>query len=127
MNRFPTIDEVHEILDEIAEELPQDFFKELNQGIILLPEYKLHRESRAQDKLYIMGEYGRSIAGRHIAIYYGSFKKVYGRSSNEALTQRLRDTLLHEFTHHFESLAGEKGLEIQDAKDMARYRKRGTK
>lgn len=127
MDRFPNIDEVHEMLDEIAEELPLDFFKELNQGIILLPEYKLHPESRSRDKLYIMGEYCRSIAGRHIAIYYGSFKKIYGRSSKEALRQRLKDTLLHEFTHHFESLAGEKGLEIQDARDMARYRNKGTK
>lgn len=126
MNDFPTIDEVHNILDEIAEELPQDFFTELNKGIVLLPQYKLHRESRDRDKLYIMGEYGRDITGRHIAIYYGSFERVYGGLSIAALKERLRDTLLHEFTHHFESLAGEKGLEIEDARDMERYR-RGTR
>ena len=125
MNDFPSIEEVHRMLDQIAEELPEEFFKELNQGIVLLPEYKLHPESREIDRLYIMGEYGRSIAGRHIAIYYGSFERVYNRLSMESLKEELKDTLLHEFTHHLESLAGERGLEIQDSEDMARYRRRG--
>ena len=127
MYDFPTIDEVHDILDKIAEELPEDFFRKLNQGIVLLPEYKLHPESRITDKLYVMGEYGRNVAGRHIAMYYGSFKIVFNGLSKEALKERLKDTLLHEFTHHFESLAGEKGLEIQDARDMDRYKRRGNK
>ena len=126
MSNFPTIDEVHDILDEIAEELPEDFFTELNKGIVLLPQAKIHRESRDRDKLYIMGEYARDITGRHIAIYYGSFEKLYEGLSIEAIKEKLKDTLLHEFTHHFESLAGEKGLEIEDARDMDRYR-RGTR
>lgn len=124
MREFPTIDEVHNILDEIAEGLPADFFKDLNEGIVLLPEYKLHPESRARDKLYIMGEYGKSITGRHIKIYYGSFKRVYNGISLEILREKLRDTLLHEFTHHLESLAGERGLEIKDCHDLERYRKK---
>lgn len=122
MNRFPTIDEVHEMLDEIVEELPDEFFKKLNEGIVLLPEYKLHPESRNIDKLYIMGEYIKSITGRRIAIYYGSFEKLCSDFSIEELRDKLKDTLLHEFTHHLESLAGERGLEIKDAEDMRKYR-----
>lgn len=122
MSSFPTIDEAHTILDEIAEELPSDFFDRLNEGIILLPEYKIHPESDTNNKLYVMGEYRRSITGRNIAIYYGSFEKVYDGITIEYLHERLRDTLLHEFTHHFESLAGERGLEIKDAEDMAKYK-----
>lgn len=121
MDNFPTIDELHEILDEIAEEVPVEFFHKLNQGIVLLQEYKLHPESRDIDKLYIMGEYVRSVAGRHIVIYYGSFKKVYRGYSREFLREKLRETLFHEFTHHLESLAGEKGLEIEDAENLAKY------
>ncbi len=121
MNSFPSIEEVHQILDEIAEELPEEFFNKLNEGIVLLPEYKLHPESRTRDKLYIMGEYIRSITGRRIAIYYGSFEKVCSYLSIEELRDRLRDTLLHEFTHHLESLGGERGLEIKDAEDMKKY------
>lgn len=122
MSDFPSIDQVHEILNDISEELPVDFFKELNEGVVLLPEVKLHRESRENARLYIMGQYVRSITGRHIAIFYGSFRRVYPNISIEALQIKLRDTLIHEFTHHMESLAGEKGLEIKDAEDMERYR-----
>lgn len=122
MSDFPTIEEIHVMLDEIAEGLPEDFFKELNEGIVLLPQYKLHRESRARDRLYIMGEYSKKITGRGIVIYYGSLKRVYRKKSVEELKEKLRDVLLHEFTHHLESLAGEKGLEIKDAIDINRYR-----
>ncbi|WIV11460.1 metallopeptidase family protein [Proteiniborus sp. MB09-C3] len=124
MDDFPTIEEIHEILDDIAEEIPDYFFEQLNGGIILLPEYKIHPESRDVDTLYIMGEYSRSLTGRHIAIYYGSFKKVYSDVSMRALRNKLKDTLLHEFTHHLESLAGERGLEIKDFQDMQEYRKK---
>lgn len=125
MSEFPSIDEVHEILNDISEELPEDFFKELNEGVVLLPEAKLHPESRKNDRLYIMGRYVKSITGRNIALYYGSFKRVYPRISRKKLKERLRETLIHEFVHHMESLAGENGLEIKDAEDMAKYRNRG--
>ncbi|WP_352419668.1 metallopeptidase family protein [Proteiniborus sp.] len=126
MDKFPTIEEIHEILDEIAEEIPEYFFEQLNEGIILIPEYKIHPESREMDRLYIMGEYSRSITGRHIVIYYGSFKKVYNGVSMRTLREKLKDTLLHEFTHHLESLAGERGLEIKDFQDIQIYRKKRT-
>ena len=124
MSEFPSIDEVHEILNDISEELPEDFFKELNEGVVLLPEVKLHPESREDQRLYIMGRYMRSITGRNIVLYYGSFKRVYPVISREDLKTKLRETLIHEFVHHMESLAGEKGLEIKDAEDMERYRNR---
>ena len=37
-----TIEEVQTILDEIASEFPQEFYKDLNGGIVLLPQVKLH-------------------------------------------------------------------------------------
>lgn len=124
MNDFPTIEEVNDMLDKIATEIPVEFFAKLNEGVVLLEEYKIHPESRARDTLYIMGEYSRSVTGRNIKIYYGSFKNVYRGISNEELQQNLKHTLLHEFTHHLESLAGERGLEIQDSHDMKKYRDR---
>lgn len=122
MDNFPSIEEVHIMLNEISEEIPAEFFGKLNEGIVLLPQHKNHPESKPDNKLYIMGEYRRSITGRNIVIYYGSFEKIYGGISETSLKQKLKDTLLHEFTHHLESLAGEKGLEIKDAQSMARYR-----
>ena len=114
-------DEVGTILDEIAAELPEVFYKELNGGIILLPEVKYNPMGRHND-LYIMGEYhhGGSM-GRYISIYYGSFERLYGHLGREQLKEQLAHTLKHEFTHHLESLAGERGLEKKDEEFMRNY------
>ena len=116
-----SIDEMETVLDEIAMELPQDLYKDLNGGILLLPEIKLHEKSNAND-LYVMGEYHRDgNLGRYIAIYYGSFVQVYGYLTKEQLKVQLGKTLKHEFRHHLESMAGDKSLEIIDAQNINRY------
>ena len=69
----------------------------------------------AGPNLFILGEYHRGGAlGRYISVYYGSFARVYGWANQETIQGHLRDVLLHEFTHHLQSLAGERGLEVQD-------------
>ena len=116
-----SIEEVNIILDEIAETLPKEFYNKLNGGIILLPQFKIHSESKG-DNLYIMGEYNYNTLGRYITIYYGSFEKVYGSLDRNGLKEKLRKTLLHEFTHHIEHLAGEKNLEIKDKIKLEKYK-----
>ena len=116
-----SIEEMETILDEIAIELPSEFYKDLNGGIILLPEIKLHEKDK-KNNLYVLGEYHRNgNLGRFIAIYYGSFSQVYGYLSKDQLKEQLKSTLKHEFRHHLESLAGERDLEIKDAQDIAEY------
>lgn len=121
-----TFDEVGAILDGIADELPEEFYRQLNGGIILLPETKLHPQSVDPGNLYILGEYHnqRMGLGRYIAIYYGSFIKVHGSAGLQQQKEQLRKVLLHEFTHHIESLAGEYELEIKDAIAMEKYRQK---
>ena len=72
----------------------------------------------------IMGEYIRSNLGRMIKIYYGSFERMYSWMDEEQLTEQLREVLRHEFTHHIESLAGERGLEIKDEQQIRDYMER---
>ena len=121
-----TIDDVQAMLGQIAEELPEDFFRDLNGGIILLEQCKTHPESAGD--LYIMGEYSRRRdMGRHICIYYGSFLRLYANAPEQVLRKKLRDTLLHEFTHHLESLAGERGLEVKDKIRLEAYRRKHQK
>ena len=116
-----TIDEVHEILDELSGDIPQAFFKELNGGINLLPNVVYSPHARAND-LYIMGDYNRgSPMGRYINIYYGSLMRVYSHLSRDELRKELWDILRHEFRHHLESLGGERGLEIEDAEAIKSY------
>lgn len=121
-----SFDEVGIILDDIAAELPEDFYRDLNGGIILSPEIKTHSESNEPNYLYILGEYHNEQRGlgRYIIIYYGSFIKLYPYLQPDQQRERLRKVLLHEFTHHLESLAGERGLEIKDRIDLEKYKKR---
>ena len=116
------IDEVEEILDEICESIPAYAFDHLNGGIILVEDKKYHEEAR-NDDLLVMGEYQRSVLGKMIKIYYGSFMEMYRFSSRERLKEKLEEVLLHEFTHHLEFLANEWGLVIEDKKFLEEYRK----
>ena len=129
-----TFEEVGTMLDDIAEEIPKEFYRELNGGVFLLPETKMHPESakNTADNLYILGEYhndrkGMGGLGRYIVIYYGSFIKLYACLRPEQQKEHLRRVLIHEFTHHLESLAGERGLEIKDAQRINEYKKRFIK
>ncbi len=122
---FPSMEAIRDMLDDIQEDLPPILFEELNGGVLLLPEHKLHPESRKEDKLYIKGEYHRSrTLGRQIIIYYGTFKKLYETKSEKKIYKELRKTLHHEFVHHIESLGGEIDLEIDDAIRLEAYRRK---
>lgn len=116
------IDEVAELLEEIAETIPKEFYRGLTGGIVLSEELMIHPEAVAND-LVILGQYQRGPWGSTIVIYYGSFMKLYGHASREELKARLEDTLLHEFTHHLEYLGGERGLEEKDRLQMEEYRR----
>jgi len=115
-----SIERMHELLEQIAESFPEQFYEELNGGISLLPETKHSPYARAGD-LYILGEYHRDAMGRYIYIYYGSFLRAHGHLPEAEFYEELRKTVAHEFTHHLEDLAGERDLEIQDAEELAEY------
>jgi len=115
-----TIEEINKMLDDIAAELPDEIFRELNGGVSLLPETK-KSDKDPQGGLYTLGEYRRDQMGRYIVIYYGSLCAVYGNSSFKAMRKHLRDVLTHELTHHLESLAGDRSLEKEDAKNINDY------
>ena len=117
-----SIEEMQNMLDDIAAEFPAEFFEELNGGIILLPETKRHEKSIGDD-LFILGNYNRGGSmGRYISIYYGSFIRVYGHLEREGFKEKLRSTVRHEFRHHIESLAGDDDLERIDSQYIADYR-----
>ncbi len=116
-----TIDEVQDYLEELAEGLPAELYNELNGGILLLPDTLISEEA-VDDDLFVLGEYCNDyVMGRYIVIYYGSFCELFGNDSNRVWKRELRETLYHEFVHHIEGLAGERGLEIQDEEELYRY------
>lgn len=121
---FPDIDEFQYMLEEISMQIPQDFYKNLNLGIVLKEEAKIHEEALKYNfnDLYIMGEYSVSQMGRAIFIYYGSFKYIMENSDIQSIRSKLKEVLLHEFRHHLENKAKNRDLEIEDEIDLLKYR-----
>ena len=115
-----SIEEINTQLDEIAAELPAEIFRDLNGGVCLLAETKIS-DKDPSGGLYTLGEYRRDQMGRYINIYYGSLIAVYGGFSHKKMRKCLRDVLTHELTHHLESLAGDRSLEIEDEMDLDDY------
>ena len=115
-----SIDRVHEMLEDIAEEFPEEFFKDLNGGVSLLDETK-RSVNDPDGGLYTLGEYRRDQMGRYIVLYYGSICAVYGYKKREELRLNLKKLLTHELTHHLESLAGARDLEVKDKRDLEKY------
>lgn len=103
------IDKFQAMLAEMLDELPEPFFEELHGGVIVSPRCKENPHSQGGD-LYILGEYHHSHAmGNQIVIYYGSFMRLYGKAAEQTFERELRAVLRHEFRHHMENRAGERG------------------
>ena len=107
-----SIDEVYDILDELAQEYPEELLAQLNGGILLLEDEVPDPE--AGEDVYIMGEYCEDELGKYICLYYGSFAKILEDEPREKWVEELGLTLRHEFTHHVEGLAGEDRLDRED-------------
>jgi hypothetical protein len=113
-----SFEEAELALDEIAADLPQEIFKRLNGGYVLTEEVM-----RDANGFYILGQYHVQPTGlgRYVTVHYGSICEVFGNISPRMFREKLKFVLHHELTHHLESLAGDKSLEIQDEVDKARY------
>lgn len=119
-----TIDEFEQILEELAEELPEDFYIGLNGGIVVDAGRPIHPEARNND-LCIMGQYRNDRAmGKYIVMFYGSFARVYGGLDEASLKNEMRRVLRHEFRHHLEGNAGLRDLEDWDEAQIQAYKKR---
>lgn len=123
------IDRFSQIVNAQAEKLPEAIFRQLNLGIGVVERAKSEKHSAPERPLYVLGEYRWHHAmGRGIIIYYGSFARVFPYVQDEAaLTSEIERVLKHELTHHLESLAGARDLEIADAKFLMNYISGGDK
>lgn len=115
-----TIDEVYDILDELAEEIPPALFESLNGGILLLEDEV--PDPDAGEDIFIMGEYCWDELGKYINLYYGSFAAVLQDEPREVWVDELRTTLRHELTHHVEGMAGDRSLEYKDMAELEEFR-----
>ena len=119
-------EQAREALTTLADSLPHELYRELNGGVILLPDAIHHPKSCADAPLYIMGQYHIDPRGfgRYITIYYGSLVAVHTQLDDNAFVNELGKVLRHELTHHLESLAGDATLEYLDENKLAKYHRR---
>lgn len=118
-----TFDQAGDLLDTLAERFPPAFYRDLNGGISLLPDVKWDPAFQPGE-MYVCGEYCRNQLGRYINLYYGSLAALARRDGwpDARWEEELYAVLAHEFTHHMEGLAGERGLERKDEAHLAQYR-----
>ena len=119
-----TIDQVNDILDEIAEGFPPALFQELNGGVNLIEEAKPDPEF-PPGEMYILGEYCDDLLGLYVNLYYGSFAALAELETwdEAAWRDELRITLSHELTHHMEGRGGTHALDDRDAEELEAFRR----
>lgn len=115
-----TFDQAGEYLNQIAAQLPIEIMRELNGGIVLVPD---RVDSPHGNNLYILGTYHYEPygLGRYILLNYGSFAQVYRGCPLAEQQKGLKEVLHHELTHHLESLAGVRDLEVEDERFIEKY------
>ena len=118
-----TIDQVNDLLDDMAEEFPEVLFRDLNGGVNLLEESKPDPEF-PPGEMYILGEYCNDMLGLYVNLYYGSFAALAEKEDwdQDTWEDELWTTLSHELTHHMENLSGLHALDDQDAEELAQWR-----
>ena len=80
------------MLDDIADELPVELYRELNGGIVLDRGYRMH-PCAVNNDLYILGVYIRDNLGKRIVIYYGSFIRVFKNKTREQIADEVEEEL----------------------------------
>ena len=118
-----SIDEYQQIVSELVDELPTEFFRELSGGVIVSDAAEIPDYARDND-LYTMGHYQITSGMRQIVMFKGSFDRVYPQANPTEAQDILRGVLRHEFRHHLESLGGvhnSSSLEAEDERQKQAY------
>ncbi len=118
-----SVETYREIVSELLDELPEEFFRELTGGVIVSEVAPAPDYARGDD-IRILGQYRFYAGVRQIILYKGSFDRAYPQATAEEARQILRGVLHHEFRHHLEFLGGihnRSSLEAQDEREKQAY------
>ena len=117
------IEAYRNIVSDLMDELPEEFFRDLSGGVIV-SEASALADYAVRNDVYLMGEYLVYSGIRQIVLFKGSFDRVYPLADADEAKRILRGVLRHEFRHHLESLGGvhnSSSLEAEDARKKAAY------
>lgn len=118
-----SFEEYRDIVSELMDELPDEFFRELSGGVVaseatVIPDY-----AQGND-LFTLGKYQIFSRVRQITMYKGSFDRVYPHADADEAREILRGVLRHEIRHHLESMGGihdDSSLEAADEREKRTY------
>ncbi len=106
-------DAFRRVVDQVLSGLPSDLFRNLNGGVLVLP------GTKADGDFLVMGEYIEDPAmGNLIALYYGSFVEELGDAPDSEWAEEIEETVLHEFRHHVELMAGVDFLSEEEREEL---------
>ena len=114
-----SIEEYRNIISELMDELPKEFFRDLSGGVIVSEALVIPDYARADD-LYTLGQYQVASGIRQIIMFKGSFDRAYPRADAARAKELLRGILRHEFRHHLEFLGGIHNSASLEAEDRRR-------
>jgi hypothetical protein len=118
-----SLEEYKQIVSELMDELPAEFFRELSGGVIVSEALVIPDYARGND-LYTLGQYQVYAGVRQIVMFKGSFDRAYPLADAAEARELLRGILRHEFRHHIEFLGGlhnSSTLEAEDARRKQAY------
>jgi len=71
-----TTEQYNNIISELLDELPEEFFRELSGGVIVSEALVIPDYAQGND-LYTMGQYQIYSGIRQIVLFYGSFNRAH--------------------------------------------------
>ena len=116
-----TSEEYQNIISELLDELPEEFFRELSGGVVMSEALVIPDYARDND-LFTMGQYQVYSGVRQIVMFRGSFNCAHPQASRPEAKELLRGILRHEFRHHLEFLGGIHNSSSLEAEDERRKR-----
>ena len=93
-----SFEEYREIVFELMEELPDEFFRELSGGVITSEGVSVPDYAQGND-LWILGKYQVFSRVRQITMYKGSFDRADPHADAHEAREILRGVLRHEIRH----------------------------
>ena len=123
-----TTEQYNNIISELLDELPEEFFRELSGGVIVSEALVIPDYAQGND-LYTMGQYQIYSGIRQIVMFRGSFNRAHPNVDLSEAKDLLREILRHEFRHHLEYLGevhNSSSLEAEDERRKREYLSRKT-
>ena len=118
-----SFEEYRDIVSELMDELPDEFFRELSGGVVASEAAVIPNYAQGND-LFTLGQYQVFSRVRQITMFKGSFDRAYPQADANEARRILRGVLRHEIRHHLESLGGvhdDSSLEAADERAKQEY------